>query len=336
VSFHGSTISASIDGAVVGSATDAAYSSGQAGLGVNGYSTDEFDNLTITPIGAQPFTNAYEIVNKATGLAMSVSGGSTKNQTPIVASGYTSATSQQWQLTSDSSGWLNLRNVGSGDVLTVPGNSTQPGTQLVQWSPHGGENQQWQVRPNGDGTYQIYGRGAGLAADVTSDAEGAPVTQQVASGATSQDWTLVPVPVPISGGTFALFNRNSGLAMDVSGESTADGGIVIQWPYHGGANQQWHFIPVGGGYFEVVNMNSDKALEEVGSTPGTQLDQRTYAGTANQQWRVDTAGGYLTLVNRASGLVADVFGASTSQGAAVDAWTSNGGANQQWAPQSPY
>jgi hypothetical protein len=35
-------------------------------------------------------------------------------------------------------------------------------------------------------------------------------------------------------------------------------------------------------------------------------------------------------------LVADVFNASTSQCAAVDAWTSNGGANQQWAPQSPY
>jgi hypothetical protein len=83
-------------------------------------------------------------------------------------------------------------------------------------------------------------------------------------------------------------------------------------------------------------MNSGKALEEVGAAPGTQLDQRSYAGTANQQWRVDMAGGYLTLVNRATGLVADVFNASTSQGAAVDAWTSNGGANQQWAPQSPY
>ena len=44
--------------------------------------------------------------------------------------------------------------------------------------------------------------------------------------------------LPVVGGTYILANRNSGFALDVYGESTADGGQIIQWPYHGGANQK--------------------------------------------------------------------------------------------------
>ena len=42
------------------------------------------------------------------------------------------------------------------------------------------------------------------------------------------------------------------------------------------------------------------------------------------------AGGYYTLANRATGLLADVTGGSTTQGAAVIGWAANGGTNQQW------
>ena len=43
-----------------------------------------------------------------------------------------------------------------------------------------------------------------------------------------------------------------------------------------------------------------------------------------------TGDGYYTIVGRNSGLVADVYGASTSDGAQVVQWTANGGTNQQW------
>jgi hypothetical protein len=38
----------------------------------------------------------------------------------------------------------------------------------------------------------------------------------------------------------------------------------------------------------------------------------------------------VTLVNRSSGMLADVSGASTADGTAVIQWPANGGANQQW------
>ena len=49
LSFSGSTITAAIDGTVVGRVTDSSYPAGMVGLGVDGYQTDEFDNLSVTP-----------------------------------------------------------------------------------------------------------------------------------------------------------------------------------------------------------------------------------------------------------------------------------------------
>jgi O-glycosyl hydrolase len=326
VSFQGSTITAMVDGVTVGRATDSSYFAGQVGLSTVGYRTQEFDNLSVTPIGVPPVANAYEVVNRNSGKALSVDANGF-----TVQSSYTGVASQQWQLTGDGSGWLTVTNVGSGKVLDVPGGSTTAGTQLEQWTANGGTNQQWQLRPNGDGTYQIFGRRAGLVAGVGggSTAEGAAVIQWTPLSVPDQAWSLVPVVVP--GASYALFNHNSGMALDVNGESTVDGGLVIQWPYHGGANQKWRFVAVGSGWYEVVNVNSGKALEAPNTSQGTQLDQRTYTGSTTQQWQpVVTAGGYYTLVNRATGFLADVNGASTAQGTAVIAWPANGGANQQW------
>ncbi|HWF82595.1 MAG TPA: RICIN domain-containing protein, partial [Streptosporangiaceae bacterium] len=64
---------------------------------------------------------------------------------------------------------------------------------------------------------------------------------------------------------------------------------------------------------------------------GLQLQQWTSNGGTNQQWYLKPTGdGYYTIVSHDSGLVADVYGRSTSDGAQVVQWTANGGTNQQW------
>lgn len=134
------------------------------------------------------------------------------------------------------------------------------------------------------------------------------------------------------GGYFKIVNRNSGLALDISGNSTANGGLAIQWPYSGAANQQWREVPVNGGY-KLVNRNSGLMFENPGfsNATGTQLDQWSDNNGTNQWWNLVSAGnGYFYLVNQASGLYADVSGAATTQGAAIIQWSSNGGTNQQW------
>lgn len=135
------------------------------------------------------------------------------------------------------------------------------------------------------------------------------------------------------GGTYyKIINRNSGLTLDISGGSTANGGLAIQWPYSGGANQQWQEVSYNGGY-QFINRNSNLALEDPGwsKSTGVQLDQWANGPGANQAWNLVSAGnGYYYLVNQYSGLYADVSGASKANGASVIQWSSTGGTNQQW------
>jgi glycosyl hydrolase family 43/ricin-type beta-trefoil lectin protein len=144
---------------------------------------------------------------------------------------------------------------------------------------------------------------------------------------------------PASGSTHYLTNAKSSMVMDVSGGSTADGGAVIQWAKHGGTNQQWTLHQVAGNVYTLVNVNSGLCLEvpNNATTAGLQLDQWACNSGANQRWALDSVGSYtsstdtgyeLTALN--SGLVADVSGGSTAQGAQVIQWATNGQTNQTW------
>ncbi|HEX4703403.1 MAG TPA: RICIN domain-containing protein [Pseudonocardiaceae bacterium] len=329
LSFQGGTITAALDGTTLGSAADASYVDGQVGLGTNGWQTQDFDNLTVTPIGAAHVSATYQLVNRNSGDVLDVAG----DGVAIVQNPSSGVTSQQWQLVGDDNGGDTLLNVASGKTLDVPGSSTSAGTALDQAAGTGGANQQWAIHRNADGFYAVTNLHSNLAADVGSGstAAGAPVIQWTATGGANQEWSLVLVPV--SGATYVLANRNSGLVMDVNGASTSDGAGILQWPYHGGANERWTFTSAGTGAYTLTSANSGKVLDvpNQSTTQGVVLDQWTGNGGTNQQWRLTPAGnGAYDLVNVNSGLLADVSGASTTQGANVLQWPSTGGANQQW------
>ena len=127
--------------------------------------------------------------------------------------------------------------------------------------------------------------------------------------------------------------------LDVSGASTAPNAPVIQYHYNTGRNQQWYVLPTDSGYAELVNRNSGQCLSVVNNSTsaGAGLVQYPCYGAPNQQWYLgvyqgnsNIKGQTKVMTSRSSGLVADVVGASTSDGAAIDQWTNNGGWNQQW------
>ncbi|HEV2342967.1 MAG TPA: RICIN domain-containing protein [Actinocrinis sp.] len=334
----GSTLTAAIDGTTVGSASDSSYPAGQVGLGIGGWQTDQFDNLSITPVGGSganggaPVAATYQLLNRNSGLALAVSGGSTSSGALIVQSAQAAAGSQQWQLLGEHNGYDKLVNVASGLALDVPSSSTAQGTQLDQWSDNGGANQAWSVVGTGTGYYTLTNENSGMVADVTGDSAsaGAAVIQWPAAGAANQQWQLVAIPEPNA--TYTLVDKNSGMLADISGGSTSNGGLLLQWVPNGGLNQQWR-PGASGSYWTLLNVNSGLLLEvpNNSTTQGTQLDQWSANGGANQQWSLTPAGnGAYTLVNHNSGMLADVNGASTQENATVIQWPSNGGANQQW------
>jgi hypothetical protein len=65
MTFNGTSITARVDGAPVAAVTNAARSTGQVGIGISGWQTQEFADLRITPVGGSG--TATTLVNAATG-----------------------------------------------------------------------------------------------------------------------------------------------------------------------------------------------------------------------------------------------------------------------------
>ncbi|MDF2192459.1 RICIN domain-containing protein [Paraflavitalea sp. CAU 1676] len=168
---------------------------------------------------------------------------------------------------------------------------------------------------------------------------GTTLTTNNASGLTRLQfaWNNTSITQPAgsfnSSAWYRIVCRNSNKSLDVNGQSTANGGAIVQWDYWGGNNQQWKITSLGNGYYSIINRNSNKALDVNGSstTGGTGIVQWDYWGGNNQQWQIiDMGFGYFEVINRNSGLSLDVNGQSTTNGATVIQWPYSGGRNQQW------
>ncbi|MEP7764237.1 endo-1,4-beta-xylanase [Sanguibacter sp. 25GB23B1] len=132
--------------------------------------------------------------------------------------------------------------------------------------------------------------------------------------------------------SYVLVNRGSGKALDVYNLSTADGARITQWTRNDGAQQQWQFVDSGNGYYRLKSRLSGKVLDvyNFSTADSASVVQYTDRNQTNQQFKVTSSGGYLTIINRNSGKALEVQGASTADGGNIVQYTSWGGANQQW------
>jgi hypothetical protein len=179
LTFNGTAISAAIDGGNVASVTDSTFGAGMIGLGVNGYQTDQFDNLSVTGSGGGGNTGPI-VAGDNTSDCVDLNGGNATAGSKVeMWTCDASASSQAWTMASNgtvqidggcmditgannSNGTLiewwqctgganqqwqavngQLVNPASGKCLDDPGSNTTPGTQLVLWQCNGGSNQQW-------------------------------------------------------------------------------------------------------------------------------------------------------------------------------------------------
>jgi len=126
---------------------------------------------------------------------------------------------------------------------------------------------------------------------------------------------------------FRLMSRQTYGAADQQGLAA-----VIQ----GGQNNTSSSIQVGQVY-QIYSRNSFKALEFAGwgTANQTQADQWDYLSGANQQFKVEDAGGgyYRLTPMHATGKCLEVYGWNTGNGGQVALWDYSGGANQKWSIQ---
>jgi hypothetical protein len=179
LTMQGPTISASLDGKQLGSVTDTSFQTGQVGIGVVGYQTDQFDNLKVTPGSGTVTIPTGPVASGMASMCLDDENDSTTNGNPVVISTCDGSAEQNWTVgngtaqvngmcldvignTSTAYGtlvdlwscngggnqeWIpedgTLVNPQSGKCLDDPGFSTTPGTQLDIWDCNGGVNQQW-------------------------------------------------------------------------------------------------------------------------------------------------------------------------------------------------
>ncbi|MFF2040869.1 RICIN domain-containing protein [Kitasatospora sp. NPDC058170] len=194
LAFEGRTITARIDGAVVGTAQNGDYGAGQIGLGAAGYYGVQFANLAVKPGSRPALDGTYTLVNADSGKLLDASGLGTADGTPVIQWGANGGSNQQWRLKSAGDGYYTATGVGSGKVLAITDNSVVPGARLNLRTGDGSTAQQWLVAPSDAGGYILESRWDGQLADSGgSKTNGAKVFQDRANGKAQQRWKLVPV-----------------------------------------------------------------------------------------------------------------------------------------------
>ncbi|WP_371493786.1 ricin-type beta-trefoil lectin domain protein [Kitasatospora sp. NBC_00374] len=175
---QGSTLTATVDGATLGSAADTAYPVGQAGLGVTGYQTDQFDNFTLTPGSTSP----------RTGPITSALPGKCVDDADATANG---AKAQLWDCNGGSAQvwtWADGTLTRRGKCLDVTGQATANGTLVEVWDCNGGANQRWTPQP--DGTLKGVQSDRCLDDPASATANGTQLVIWDCHAGTNQRWTL--------------------------------------------------------------------------------------------------------------------------------------------------
>jgi len=152
-------------------------------------------NMTAASAATVDTSAWYVLVNRNSGRALDVGGGSSANGANLVQWPRSNSANQQFQFVDAGGGYYRLRARHSGKVLDVYGRSAADGGQIVQWADNGGTNQQFRLAGSDGGYVRLVNRNSGKVADVrgASIADGTGVVQWSDRNGRNQQWQLVRV-----------------------------------------------------------------------------------------------------------------------------------------------
>jgi len=242
-----------------------------------------------------------EIVNRNSGLVLTLGGDRLAINTPIVQTKPTGAAEQKWAISTRGAGFL-IQNGSSSLALTVRGAATGDGADIVQdWYSGTTYQEIWKLVKVADGdfasssftagNYTVRSAHTGYVLDVSENRKsaGTKLIQWSSHGGVNQQWSFRTLY-----GKTQIFNRSSGLLAAVSGASLAEGASVIQWGNDHVADQRWAVEPVPGkaNTYTITNDNSGKRLAVsrlgLGDTPYDIIQSAPTGGT-EQQWVITPA-----------------------------------------------
>lgn len=114
---------------------------------------------------------------------------------------------------------------------------------------------------------------------------GSQLELRTLDGGVTQRWQVIET----EDGFVRLENPANGLVID--GAGGASGSFVQQSAWTGSPQQQWKLVTVGQGNYNVLNRETDLALDSGGAVPeGSPLKQWRADGSPNLQWRLSPTG----------------------------------------------
>ncbi|MFB9238653.1 ricin-type beta-trefoil lectin domain protein [Plantactinospora siamensis] len=183
--FSGGAITATVDGAVVGTASDSTFGAGQVGFGTSQGETAQFDNLSVVAGSGgnpNPGGSTGPLRNNSASRCVDVPNQSQTNGTQVTLWDCNGGANQQWTYTSGKQ-----FQVYGSKCLDAYGQGTTPGTKVIIWDCNGGTNQQWNA--NSDGTVTGVQSGLCLAPNGGGTANSTPIVLASCTGGTDQKWT---------------------------------------------------------------------------------------------------------------------------------------------------
>ena len=285
----------------------------------------------------------YTIQNINSGKYLDVYNGEKSPGTNVLQWSENGGDNQKWAFEDAGNGYYYIRSKASGLYLDVYNGESTDKTNVLVFTKNGGNNQKFRL--NVCETYTIISgnytistaldSGKVLDVEQGSTADGANVELFSRNGGANQSFKISAC----GDGYYTIQNINSGKYLDVYNGEKSPGTNVLQWSENGGDNQKWAFEDAGNGYYYIRSKASGLYLDVYNgeSTDKTNVLVFTKNGGNNQKFRLNVcetytiiSGNYTISTALDSGKVLDVEQGSTADGANVELFSRNGGANQSF------
>lgn len=138
-----------------------------------------------------------------------------------------------------------------------------------------------------DGNYQIVNRQSKKTLDIPDAQAGGSAQLVQKDTASAGSWNLWKQ----ADDTWTMTNAANGNCVDLTADTgvTSNGTAVVQYGYHGEANQKWYLVPTDGGAFKIISALSGKALcvKDASLEENAPIVQWTYGNDnedTNDEW----------------------------------------------------
>ena len=238
---------------------------------------------------------------------------------------------QTYDLTSLGNGLYVIRAGHSGKCLDVKGGSTTSGANVQQYARNNTLAQIWYLIASGSG-YRILNAKSGLALDLAgSAAKGTNIQVATRTDKVSQVFAVEQGSYLANGSVYTFAPQNApSLLMLVKGNSASSTAAVVTGASSNVLGQYWRVKSASDGSFTLVNLRSNAALSAQPASKGTALKLAGSNGTPFVLLLNDDGTFTLALKSKTS-MVVDVKSGSTTAGAALQLWGSNGSKAQKLA-----